>query len=213
MTALSRRRVLAALVGAAAAACSSGGAGRRLGAASTTTTARGPTLAAGDAQLVVVAASVENLASTTYQTVLSAVSGGKLGTVAPAITSFVQAAMAHHRDHAAAWNGLLTASGRPAVTGVDTALQAVIAPAVAGVKDGGGAVRLALQLEQVAAATCLSALQVFTSADAVGAAASIQPVEMQHLAVANLLLGQYPVPDDFATLDGARPATDGAGVG
>jgi len=40
------------------------------------------------------------------------------------------------------------------------------------------------------------------------AAASIQPVEMQHAAILHFILGQYLVPDAFSPLAGPRPLSD-----
>ncbi len=39
--------------------------------------------------------------------------------------------------------------------------------------------------------------------DAIKLASSIQPIDMQHQAVLNFALGQYPVPDTFAKTDKA----------
>ena len=39
-------------------------------------------------------------------------------------------------------------------------------------------------------------------------AASIQPVELQHAAILNFVLGQYPVPNAFSPTSNARPLTD-----
>ncbi len=39
-------------------------------------------------------------------------------------------------------------------------------------------------------------------------AATIEPVELQHAAISNFVLGKYPVPDTFTKTDGARPLTD-----
>ena len=36
-------------------------------------------------------------------------------------------------------------------------------------------------------------------------AATIEPVELQHAAILNFVLGKYPVPDTFTKMDGARP--------
>ena len=41
--------------------------------------------------------------------------------------------------------------------------------------------------------------------------ASIQPVEMQHAAILNFVLGQYPVPNSFAPTAGARTPSDKVG--
>jgi len=42
-------------------------------------------------------------------------------------------------------------------------------------------------------------------------AASIQPVEMQHAAILNFVLGHYPVPNAFASTALARPVSDYTG--
>ena len=47
---------------------------------------------------------------------------------------------------------------------------------------------------------------------AIQVAASIQPVEMQHAAILNFVLGNYPVPDAFAKTDGARTPDDKIGA-
>ena len=60
----------------------------------------------------------------------------------------------------------------------------------------------------MAAATYLSGIGVIADKKALAIAASIQPVEMQHAAILNFVLGNYPVPDPFAKTEGARPPSD-----
>ena len=67
---------------------------------------------------------------------------------------------------------------------------------------------LALDLENVAAATYLAAIDVVKDPAGIRTAASIEPVELQHAAILSFLLGQYPVPDSFSKRSGARPASD-----
>ena len=99
------------------------------------------------------------------------------------------------------------------MTGVDTTVKtAVIDPAFATVKDVPGLAMLALQLENVAAATYLESIGLIESAGGIKTSASIQPVEMQHAAILNFLLGQYPVPMSFSSTDGARPLSDKIGA-
>jgi hypothetical protein len=43
-------------------------------------------------------------------------------------------------------------------------------------------------------------------------AATIEPVELQHAAILNFLLGQYPVPNSFTPQTGARPVSDMIGT-
>ena len=76
------------------------------------------------------------------------------------------------------------------------------------VKNVVGAAKLALVLEDDAAATYQSAISAVKATSSVKVAASIQPVEMQHAAILHFVLGQYPVPLAFSTTTNARPLTD-----
>jgi hypothetical protein len=165
----------------------------------------------GDLAVVALAASLENLAVGTYQAGIDAATAGKLGAVPPAVVTFAQTAQSQHKDHAAAWNGVLTGAGKKAVTGVDLTLKKTVDTAFSQVKDVPGLAQLALELENGAAATYLAAIDGVRSTDGIKVAATIQPVEMQHAAILNFLLGQYPVPDSFAKTDGARTTKDKIG--
>jgi hypothetical protein len=165
----------------------------------------------GDLAVIALAASLENLAVGTYQAGIDAATKGSLGAVPPAVVTFAQTAQAQHRDHAAAWNAVLTSAGKQAVSGVDLTVKKSVDQAFAQVKDVRGLAELAFDLENGAAATYLAAIGVVKSPAGIKTAATIQPVEMQHAAILNFLLGQYPVPDPFATKQGARPATDRIG--
>jgi hypothetical protein len=116
----------------------------------------------------------------------------------------------HHRDHAAAWNAILTAAGLPAVTGVDATVEAsVTEPALGSLKSVSALAPLAVELEGIAAATYLEAVQAgLTTTGALQTAVAIQPVEMQHVAVVELLLSTTPVAGSFASPAGARTIGD-----
>jgi hypothetical protein len=215
----SRRGFLAgaglALGGVVLAAC--GSSSSKGSSSSTTRAAAGSgssgTKLTGDLAVAALATALENLAVATYQGGIDAATAGKLGTVPPAVVTFAQTAQMQHKDHAAAWNAILTAAGKPKVTGVDTTVKtAVVDPAFAQVKDVPGLAKLALQLENVAAATYLESIGLVKSSGGINIAASIQPVEMQHAAILNFLLGQYPVPMSFASTDGARTLSDTIGA-
>jgi hypothetical protein len=167
----------------------------------------------GDLAVAALAASLENLAVATYQAALDAATAGKLGNVPPAIATFATTVQKQHKDHAAAWNSIITSNGKTAISGVDTTVKdAVVTPGFAAVKDIPGLAKFALGLEDAAAATYLNAIQnALQAASAIKIAATIQPVEMQHSAVLHFVLGDYPVPDSFAKTDGARPLTDTIG--
>jgi Ferritin-like domain len=200
-----------ALGGVALAACGSSSKSTK----TTTTTAAGSGSGqklSGDLAIVALAASLENLAVGTYQAGIDAATAGRLGTVPPAVVTFAQTAQSHHRAHADAWNGVLTGAGKAKVTGVDTTVKtSVVDPAFAQVTDVGGLAKLALELENSAAATYLNGIGVIQSSAGIKTAASIQPVEMQHAAILNFVLGQYPVPDTFAKTDAARGPSDTIG--
>jgi hypothetical protein len=194
--------------GAVLAACSSGSS------SSTTTTAKpssGSTTAGkltGDLAVAALAASLENLAVAAYGDVLTAATAGKLGTVPPAVATFATTVKSQHTQHAQAWNSAIVAAGHQAITTPDPVLTPVITADFAKVTDVTGAAKLALMLEDVAAATYQSAISAVKATSSVKVAASIQPVEMQHAAILNFVLGQYPVPNAFSPLANARPLTD-----
>jgi hypothetical protein len=210
----SRRRFLigggVALGGLAFVACSSGkSSGDKT---STSAPANGANKLTGDLAVVALAAALENLAVGTYQAGIKAATAGKLGAVPPAVVTFATAAQSHHEQHAAAWNAILIASKTPPVRGVDTTVKAgVVDPAFAKLTDASGLATLALELENIAAATYLSAISTITTPAGIKTAATIEPVELQHAAILHFVLGTYPVPDAFTKIDGARPATDAIG--
>ena len=146
------------------------------------------------------------LAVGTYKAALDAATAGKLGAVPPAVATFVTTAMGHHQMHLDAWNKVLKAAGAPEVTAPNAKLKPVVDEAFGKVTDVVGAARLALLLEQIAAATYQSAIPVISNKDAVKLAGSIQIIDFQHAAVLNFVLGNYPVPDTFGKLDQAVAA-------
>jgi hypothetical protein len=162
----------------------------------------------GDLAVVALAASLENLAVGTYQAGIDAATKGSLGDVPPAVVTFAQTAQSQHRDHAAAWNAVLTGAGKKAVNGVDVTVKKSVDKAFAKVTDVPGLAKLALDLENVAAATYIAAIDVVKTPAGIKTAATIQPVELQHAAILHFLLGEYPVPDAFAKSTGARPVSD-----
>jgi hypothetical protein len=169
----------------------------------------------GDLAVAALSAALENTAVLTYQKGIDAATAGKLGTVPPAVVTFAQTAQSQHKQHAAAWNALLSSAGKttiPANYGDTTVFTGVVAPAFAAVKDVVGLANLALTLETVAAETYLAAISAVSAPAAIKTAATIQPVEMQHAAILNFVLGTYPVPDSFSKTDGARTGTDQIGV-
>jgi len=192
--------------GAVLAACSSGGSS-----STTTTMGAGAGKLTGDLAVAALAAGLENLAVAAYGDVLTAATAGKLGAVPPAVATFVTTVKSQHSQHAQAWNSAIVAAGHQAVTTPDAVLTPVVTKDFAKVTDVTGAAKLALMLEDIAAATYQSAVGAVKATGSIRVAASIQPVEMQHAAILNFVLGQYPVPNAFSPLAVARPLTDYTG--
>ena len=165
----------------------------------------------GDLAVAALAASLENLAVAAYGDVLTAAGANKLGTIPPAVATFVTTVKGQHAQHAQAWNSAIVAAGHPAVMTTDPVLTPIIEADFKKVTDVTGAAKLALELEDVAAATYQSAISAVKATSSVKVAASIQPVEMQHAAILNFVLGQYPVPNAFSPTASARPLTDYTG--
>ena len=180
--------------------------GSTASAATTTTAAASGGSAAGDAKIATLAASLEVLAVNTYTAALDAATAGKLGAVPPAVATFVTTALDHHKKHLASWNAVLTKAGGKAVDQPNATLKPTVDAAFAKVTDVTGAAKLALQLEQIAAATYLSAIPAIMDKDAIQLAGSIQVIDAQHAAVLLFVLGEYPVPDVFAKTDMAATA-------
>jgi hypothetical protein len=159
-----------------------------------------------DLKVAALAASLEVLAVETYKAALDAAGSGGLGDVPPAVGEFVTVAMAQHQEHLDAWNGVLTGAGGEAVSEPNAALKPTVDAEFATVTDVVGAAQLALMLEQIAAATYFSAQKVLTDKDAIMLAGSIQVVDAQHVAILLYVLGEYPVPDVFASDEMAAAA-------
>jgi hypothetical protein len=146
----------------------------------------------GDLAVAAVAASLENLAVYAYNAGLTAATAGKLGTVPAAVATFATTAKSQHTQHAAAWNAVLKSNGKRAITETNPTLTPTIQAAFAKVTDVTGLAQLALMLEMAAAATYQAETSQLKSKAAIGLSASIEPVEMQHIAILYYVMGMYP---------------------
>jgi hypothetical protein len=178
------------------------------GGASTSPSAAGSSSAGasvytGDLRVVALAAALENLAVTAYTGALTKAGKGQLGTVPPAVATFVQTAMKQHADHSQAWNAVLSKASLPTITDAPltiTATQVAMLNAATTVPD---VAKLALNLENAAADTYTFAAANVTDPGGIMTAATIQPVETMHAAILSFVLGQYPVPLSFIGVDQA----------
>jgi hypothetical protein len=146
----------------------------------------------GDLAVAAIAASLENLAVFAYAAGLSAATAGKLGAVPPAVATFATTVKGQHTQHAAAWNGVLKSNGKAKVTITNPTLTPVVQGDFAKVTDIAGLAKLAITLETIAAQTYQAETSMLKSSAAIGLSSSIQPVEMQHIAILYYVLGMYP---------------------
>ena len=132
---------------------------------------------------------------------------GKLGKVPPAIATFAATAMKQHQDHAAGWNSVLTKSNvKPVTTPALTITKTEVAK-LGQAKNVVDVAKLALTLEDAAAATYQFAVGAVHDPAGIVQAATIQPVEAMHAAILNFVLGQYPVPMSDIGTSGAISAS------
>ncbi|MEO6318576.1 MAG: ferritin-like domain-containing protein [Acidimicrobiales bacterium] len=162
-----------------------------------TTTTTEAEEAGGDAAIATFGAGLELLAAQTYTAALDAATSGALGEVPPAVAEFATVAQEHHQ---AASDALAEAAGGITAE-VDPDIEAAVNEAFGEVTDVEGLARLALKLELQAAATYLEVLPVLESKAAIDLVGSIMPIARQHAAILHFALGEYPVPDVFATTD------------
>ena len=171
-------------------------------------TGTGAASATGDLLVAQLAASLEVLAVGTYDTALTAAGKGSFGTVPPAFATFATTAKAQHTDHAAGWNAALSANGLPMVTTPNPKYNAVVQSALPGLKTIADVAGLALVLETVALETYVKGSGLVTDKANRKVALTIAPVEAQHIAILNFVLGKYPVPNTTIALDqAADPAS------
>jgi rubrerythrin len=132
------------------------------------------------------AASVELAAVDAYQ---AAIDSGLVtdAAVGAAATTF----QSHHAEHAAAFNGLVTANGGEEA-GSNQAVLAAFGPMLQSAADQAALLEIAYQLEEGAASTYLFGLGVLTVREAYSAVATILPIESQHATVLGTVLGKAP---------------------
>ena len=152
----------------------------------------------GDVAIAMTAASLEVLAVNTYDAALSAASEGAIGDVPAAVAEYATTAKAHHEAHRDAWNELLRELGEQEVSSTPPSLQSTVDQRFSEVSDVTGVAELALTLEQIAADTYFSVIPKIQNPEALRLATTIQPIDMQHVAVLRYVMGEYPVPDAFA---------------
>lgn len=208
----SRRLVLgwgaAGLLGAGAlAACSDAPPG---GPAPAPTTTAPPTTTTprpayiGDQAGVALCAALSALAASLYSGAVLAANEGRLGQVPAVVTAFLSGAGAQHTEQAAAWNALLTAAGRPAVTGTPLSVESERRATLGRAAAPTDLLTVAVDVESSVGATVLARAGEFTDSGAAALAATVAPVSAMHAATAAFLLGRPT---------GVAPGPAGAALG
>ena len=147
----------------------------------------------GDLAVAAVAASLENLAVFAYDAGLSAATAGKLGAVPPAVATFATTVKGQHQQHADAWNGVLKSHGKAAVTVTNPKLTPTVQSDFAKVTDITGlAAARRSRSRRLPRRPTRRRPSMLKSTAAIGLSSSIQPVEMQHIAILYYVLGMYP---------------------
>lgn len=164
----------------------------------------------GDLSVAALLASLENLMVGVYQECLERQE--RFGPHPPAMLGFLETAQRHHREHAVAWNSVLTGAGKPGVTGVDLTVKAgTTDPALVRAREYTALLQLAEDVEGITATTYLHAIGALENNAAIKIAASIHPVEHEHLGTLAFLVGHGLSSEPFGRSDGARPTTDSIG--
>ena len=164
----------------------------------------------GDLSIAALLVSMENLLVSAYREGLER--RERLGPIPPATMAMIETAQRQHQEHAAAWNSVLTSAGKPGITGVNLTVKALtLDPALNRMREAGALLSLGQELEAVTSATYLAALGALQNNAILKVAASILPVENQHVAAMSFLGGRTPVPDGFARTEAGRPITDSIG--
>ena len=154
-----------------------------------------------DVQILQTAASIENLAVSTYKTALTLpYIGGSSAN--PVVTKFAQVTMGQHAQHADAFNAAVKSLGGKAQHKPDPAFVPVVKKAVASLGSATpaqgalGVVALAIELEHIAAETYVKDTVLAKKETNKALLASIMGIEAQHvsvlLAVQALLMAGAP---------------------
>ena len=154
-----------------------------------------------DLTLATTALGMELLAVATYESAVAAMDEGRVGEVPPAVRELVTTVRAHHLAHRDAWGELVGSSEAPEPNAVLVPMERRFAQQAAELVDAAGLARLVRDVEEIVSDTYFLVLPSITAEAVLALAATMQPVDSQHAAIARFLLGEYPVPATFATGD------------
>lgn len=157
-----------------------------------------------DITILRTASSLEILAVDVYQ---KAIDSGLVTTKAVADAAVLF--QGQHREHAELFSGATKQMGGEAFEQANPEVLKALEPAIAALKDEAGVIKLAYDLENVAAATYFSTVGAFNDVKLNQAAMSVGGVEARHAAVLASVMNMPAVPKAFQTADGAVAAGTG----
>lgn len=163
-----------------------------------------PADARGDIQILRTASSLEVLAGDVYD---KALNSGLVKT--PALGDAAQLFQSQHKEHAELFQGATKKLGGQPMTEANPVVAQSLEGPIAAMADEAGVARLALMLEQAAAATYLASVGRFSDLELNQVAMSVGGVEARHVAVLAGVLNQTQVPQAFLTTEGAVAAGTG----
>lgn len=155
--------------------------------------------------------SIENLLIYTYSSLKAQASNFAIPSC---ILALMDAAVVDHQDHANNWNNFLQQNHQKPISSLDPSLHSVLdaqmaaLPKHSAVNFQNKAMTIASQLEQVCAATYQNCIKFKLPASVINLSVRTQGIELQHIAILEFFLGQYPVIGTFSTTNGARPLAD-----
>ena len=196
--------VATAAVFAACGGGDTGTAGEAVDEAEDEDSASGGDASQGDITILRTASSLEVLAVDVYQ---QAIDSGLVKTAA--IGDAAKLFQQQHREHAALFQGATKKLGGEEMKDANPVVLQTLQGPIAGLTDEMSVVRLALSLEQAAAATYQSSVGAFDDVSLNQAAMSVGGVEARHVAVLLSVLDQGAVPKAFQTTEGAVAAGTG----
>lgn len=161
--------------------------------------------ARGDIQILRTASSLEVLAGDVYD---KALNSGLVKT--PALGDAAQLFQSQHKEHAELFQGATKKLGGEPMSEPNPVVAQSLEGPIAAMADEAAVARLALMLEQAAAATYLASVGKFTDLELNQVAMSVGGVEARHMAVLAGVLNQTQVPQPFLTTAGA--VAPGTGV-
>jgi hypothetical protein len=169
-----------------------------------TTAVTNPTGAGpSDLALTRTAASLEAMLVATYQAVVSSTL-----LTNPALLTIGNTFSQHHTAHLAALNGILTASGAPAITAPNDAMEKqIVQPALAAAKTQDDLMHLVFTLEDATAQTYVYAGGAATRPDLRSSVMTIGGIEARHRAILGVEIENLRIEDLFpgSFMDSANP--------